>query len=380
MSRLMRTSITPFLTFAFYILSSCAYANDSAFVNIQIQARLTSPKVNVQINDGINDYFFEMSNVLEWKGRLSAPFGYIAISYTLNDTSIVQKKYFFRKGNSLVDLLLAAESLSYLKFNEIDLVNIVPYAQMGGEEYDSFIRDEYNARKQFLFMNLTSTGTDSVWAHLEKLTEQLTKKKVEFIKVNPHLYISFWVFTHEVVKTDILKPDSLARFYQNHVSDKYKRGGASEYVERLIQNKIAISSYGHFPSFATKDANSNPVNLEGLKGKYVLIQFWASWCIPCLQEVPDLKSINLKYKMKDFSLISFSIDESKRAFESSVKKHEMDWSVIFGDKDVYRALGVTPIPQVYLLDKTGHVIYNMTKANDHTLILLKKTLYDLFGY
>ncbi|HEU5165984.1 MAG TPA: TlpA disulfide reductase family protein, partial [Chitinophagaceae bacterium] len=129
-----------------------------------------------------------------------------------------------------------------------------------------------------------------------------------------------------------------------------------------------------FPDFSTLDINNNRIELSKLKGKYVLIQVWASWCVPCIQEVPDLKIIYDKYKNSDFALISFSIDKDSSAFKKSLVKYSMNWTQVLGDANLCSLLGTIMVPQLYLIDKNGLTIYNGTNTKDLNLMLLKKVL------
>lgn len=229
----------------------------------------------------------------------------------------------------------------------------------------------------FVQKNKEKFGSDTTM--LKKafaLGDSLSFKRFEFIRRFPNSYVSFWIFFSRVVRSSIVVPDTLMKVYNTSYSRKYKAYKAAKHLEATILNKIAVRSNKLFPDFSAVDIENNKIELSRLKGKYVLIQFWASWCIPCLKEMPDLKKLHEKYKGSEFILISYSIDKDSSAFRKSLQRYAMDWTQIFGDDRLYHSLAYVPIPQIYLLDKTGRTIYNNVSTIDNDLVLLKELLLE----
>ncbi len=101
------------------------------------------------------------------------------------------------------------------------------------------------------------------------------------------------------------------------------------------------------------------VDVEKLRGKVVLIDFWATWCGPCMQEVPNVVKTFEKLHEKGFEIIGVSLDEDKAALEKTVKKMKMTWPQSFEGKGwegaTAKRFGITGIPTMWLLDKQGKV-------------------------
>ena len=99
------------------------------------------------------------------------------------------------------------------------------------------------------------------------------------------------------------------------------------------------------------------VDLAKLRGKVVLLDFWATWCGPCMAKLPEIQAINKKYVDKDFQLIGISLDEDKAELEKTVKAKDMTWPEYFDGKgwqsDVGTKFGVESIPASFLVDKKG---------------------------
>ena len=99
------------------------------------------------------------------------------------------------------------------------------------------------------------------------------------------------------------------------------------------------------------------VDFAKLRGKVVLLDFWATWCGPCMAKLPEILETNKKYKDKDFQLVGISLDQDKDTLEKAVKAKGMDWPEFFDGKgwqnEVAQRFGVEAIPAAFLVDKKG---------------------------
>lgn len=114
------------------------------------------------------------------------------------------------------------------------------------------------------------------------------------------------------------------------------------------------------PDFTLNDPEGKPVQLSSLRGKLVLIDFWASWCGPCRQENPNVVRMYDKFKDKGFSIYGVSLDKEANAWKAAIKKDKLTWhhgsDLKFWNSVVAQTYGVKAIPATYLLDKDGKVI------------------------
>lgn len=133
---------------------------------------------------------------------------------------------------------------------------------------------------------------------------------------------------------------------------------------KLIERKVGITkrlSNGQLATnFAQTDDKGKLVSLSDLKGKYVLIDFWASWCGPCREEYPFLKKAYAKFKDKSFEIIGISLDNNKSSWLDAIKSNGFQWiqlSDLKGrENSVAKAYGVSAIPQNFLIDPQGKII------------------------
>lgn len=137
----------------------------------------------------------------------------------------------------------------------------------------------------------------------------------------------------------------------------------SEYVIKLKEMALAkkVTEIGAIaPDFTMNDPAGNPVALSSLRGKVVMIDFWASWCAPCRQENPNVVKLYQKYKSKGFEIIGVSLDRGREEWLKAIKDDQLSWVHVsdlqYWQNAAARLYSVNAIPQTYLLDAEGKII------------------------
>ncbi len=130
------------------------------------------------------------------------------------------------------------------------------------------------------------------------------------------------------------------------------------------------------PDIKLKDTNGKELSLHSLKGKVVLLDFWASWCGPCRKENPNVVGAYNKFKDKGFTVFSVSLDSNKDQWIAAIKKDGLLWENHVSDlkgwnSDAAKLYGVRGIPAAFLLDKTGKIVGTNLRGADLDLALEK---------
>lgn len=154
-------------------------------------------------------------------------------------------------------------------------------------------------------------------------------------------------------------------------SDKAKN---SLYGKRFYEELIGV--VGKAPDFRAKDSTGTVRGLnEIIAGKnYVLVDFWASWCVPCRKSIPKVKELAEKYADKNMVVVSISIDKDKDAWIRAVREERMPWLNLLDEAEISKAFGVLAIPSVFLIDPSGKVIFGKQSGDP----LIQK-LQEVFG-
>ena len=198
----------------------------------------------------------------------------------------------------------------------------------------------------------------------------LFKLLKEFLSANPELkkggeelvfHASKYRDYLDVEKTEFLYSILDTIYQEKEVLDK---------IKLLIRQRKKLIIGSEIPQFALKNLDGEIFDIDQSISEFTLIDFWASWCMPCRSQNPELAKIYKLYKDKGLEIVSISIDEDLKAWRKAVEKDDMNW-VNLSDSNqlVADKFYIYQIPMTLLIDKTGKIIerdleifsYNDTK-------------------
>ena len=211
------------------------------------------------------------------------------------------------------------------------------------------------------YQNAMTTGNTSE-ADKAKIDYQaiIDNNKVytkNFVKEHSNSVVSAYITLFQLAdQIDVAELDSLASKFAPELSK-------SEYVVKINeriqeQKKTAIGIVA--PDFTMNDPEGKPIQLSSLRGKIVLVDFWAAWCGPCRQENPNVVKLYQQYHDKGFEILGVSLDKNKEDWLKAIKADNLTWIHVsdlqYWQNAAARLYGVNAIPQSFLLDKDGKII------------------------
>ena len=124
------------------------------------------------------------------------------------------------------------------------------------------------------------------------------------------------------------------------------------------------------------DMNGEPVSLDSLRGKFVVLNFWATWCGPCVKSIPELRQLAKQSADDDVTILSISLDEQLNHAKKFIQNEKMDWpQALLGERDnpmVRKQLGISSVPVYYVLDPEGQLRHRSFRLSDAADALRKE--------
>ena len=110
------------------------------------------------------------------------------------------------------------------------------------------------------------------------------------------------------------------------------------------------------PDFARVDLDGRPVSLGGLHGRIVLLDFWATWCAPCIDAAPRLIDLQARYRDRGVQVLGMSMDDDAAPVRALRRQFHFDYPLIMGDAELGRRYGVYGLPEQLLIGRDGRVL------------------------
>lgn len=203
----------------------------------------------------------------------------------------------------------------------------------------------------------TTGMTSSLSAQGIQITREIQDGVDKFLKEKKGSYVSPFL----VMYTSQLSDDvTLLENRYNGFADNQKKS----FYGQAVKETLDIAKIGAIGSnaieFTQNDPDGKPVSLSSFRGKYVLIDFWASWCMPCRQENPNVVNTYKKFKDKNFTVLGVSLDRSRDPWLQAIKNDNLSWTHVsdlkFWNNEVAQKYRVQGIPQNFLIDPNGKII------------------------
>ena len=202
-------------------------------------------------------------------------------------------------------------------------------------------------------------------------------EQLEFIKSHPDSWLSYVYLDSRMNRARDISYDEAEKLYDG-LSPRIQKFERVSAIKTLILQSRLAKVGNQALDFTATDIDGKPISLSDYKGKFLFIDFWASWCHPCREENPTVTAAYHKFKGKGLNILSVSLDITRDPWIKAVKQDKLEWpqvSNLKGFKDeVAVKYAITSIPSNFLIDPTGKIIAKNLRGAE-----LDKKLEEVFN-
>lgn len=202
-----------------------------------------------------------------------------------------------------------------------------------------------------------TTAIDSAKYKVAMIDSLITRSVQNYMDSTRNDITSTYFFERYLMTNQTL--DEVQAFYDN-LTDRVKKSAPGLALKQKMEDMQQVNIGGMAPNFELTTPDGKKLSLYDLRGHIVLLDFWASWCGPCLAEVPNLKAIYEKYHGKGLEILGVSLDEKEAAWKGAIERKGLTWQHVSSLKGwkcpVAQRFKVTGIPRMYIIDAQGKII------------------------
>jgi peroxiredoxin len=278
--------------------------------------------------------------------------------------------YQLRLSDKLVPFALLVSDAAKIKV-QADLLNTAqPYVVEGSAATQSLIDFDKKIYDQGMKLFLLGSKVDSLskahtpdslvnadYAQVESAASELkTFAQDFFTKSNSPVVTLYALSSFQNTSANL----GIKGFSKAEMADIVNAAAAKFPTHAALQNVKKNWPSAKAPDFTQPDVNGKPISLSSFKGKYVLLDFWASWCKPCRIDNPDVVKAYNEFKDKNFTVFGVSLDQSKEAWLQAIQQDGLTWThasdLKFWSNEAAVLYGVQGIPANFLIDPQGNII------------------------
>lgn len=331
---------------------------------------------------------FSQNNFLV-KGKIEGiSNGVVYLAYINNDSlltdSATLKEGVFTFSDKIAEPVLATIKIKNRPFainffidpgtSDLNLSFGSPSEIQGGPtqaEYKTFIasvRDVLPVMRNTYdtYWNLDAGATrDSTYDLYLSLQKELKKRIADYINDHSNSVVGAWAVTDNYYNATSTEIKEVFDKFTDHVRQSYYGRKVKELYETTDKSDIGKK----LKNFIARDPDGRRVSVGDMQAAYILIDFWASWCLPCRKENQHLKEVYRKYQDKGFEIVGFSLDNDKENWIQAIKIDGISWLNIsdlkgWGKSEICDELGINNVPMNILLDKNKKVIARNLRGNN----------------
>lgn len=364
---------------ALMLLFGRSFAQQNFSLRLTISGKMDPAKVSCSYFDGktevlVSDSIFD--RILLTSGTFHSTYAVFKVDYLGIDSNRYSSRFFISR-------LPADVSMDYdrsISSEELIIIarkNIVPMYDTSVLFYKeiSHRRMKESAQVSEFWEKYGSPflANDSLRSVFGSLYKSLNAVTIDYFRENKPGYYAYWYFKEQVVYASmgLLGYDTAyLKTLPVIFKDVFPRKYVSSPEGKALLDELEGASRSRplskkAPSFVGKDVEGNKVRLKDYRNRYVLLDFWASWCAPCLKELPELKKLRAEFPEDKLVILGISGDRNMSDLKNAIAKHKIPWTNIFeGGRRIELIYHINAIPTTILINDHGEIVYNSAYRND----------------
>lgn len=259
-------------------------------------------------------------------------------------------------------------------FSNVQVRNAVNASSLGFNQMYQHISVEHDRVIDAYMRMMASPSNNAIKDTIEMLVGIELTKKLDYIRKNGHQYYSFFIFGLEYINSRLFPVDSLISIFNHSFPPEFRKSFEGKQTLAFLKMRKLREQERLAPDFSAKDIEGKTISLGQYKGKYVLINFWASWCVPCVKEFPALNELTTNIPEDKLVRIFITEDQDSTAFDKARIKYNLTGIHLYANAELITKYKATAIPQLYLIDKEGKILYDRDSLEDYELVVLAEII------
>ena len=381
MLKVFRLTFMKFVYISLFLImcSHEVFSQKKFQITFKLDSSISPQNVRYQYDDGKIKMASTTEGVgtkreITLRGNYFAPYATFEIWYAGRDKEGYRSDFFIGDKPAEIDFYFKPNIDRKLLYHKIRNAQCV-YDTVTNNTYrelSRYNRKENLAAWNFLQENKDEKNADSVLKIYMQMEKSIQLRSMEFLKRYSDDYFSFWYFKHNIASISLYDdhPDTAylkeqMAYFKSAFPKKYTQSVEGRTLLKMYANAFDTLKINQAsPSFTIKTIDNKNISLNNLKGKYVLLDFWATWCIPCMAEIPFIQEVRKNYDPKKLVIIGISEDRDIINLKKVISDKKMDW-IHFYDKEneISRLYNVSAFPTLILLNKEGTIVYKSDLIN-----------------
>lgn len=311
----------------------------------------------------VSDSIIVKDNKFTYTAKINAPTHIIFWPNVEKTIKRSGRGYYPAKSSQFAFLASPGDKIEF-KGEVTDFVNAYPTGTKGNDELAKINRkifplmnESVNTQLKINALEENDASIEGLKASITKLDEQTIQMKKDFVAANPKSEAAAWYLSDMMIRSHVTQDEAIEYFngLDNGLADYTFYEAVAQRVEGIESTKVG-KIMPNFTSNASMDGET--FDLNDLRGKYVLIDFWGTWCAPCIAEMPKVKEYKEKYADK-LVILGVNSGDTIEKIIKFVEPKGYDWAQILaasGGQDLVLQLNVAGFPTKFILSPEGEIL------------------------